>query len=111
LRWHLQFCGARRNLNKILQHFIGAFGQSGQSNLDGLIQPLDDPVVVGADRKLSHFAGSAEVKASQVFNLLCCLFKQRGSRSDHHGHDWQDPTAASEGLRRRRQLPGRTERP
>jgi len=40
-------------------------------------------LVVGADPKLS-----------QVSNLLCCFLMQRGSRSDHHGHDRQNPAAA-----------------
>jgi len=40
------------------------------------------------------FAVRAAVNASQVFNLPRCLSKRRGSRSEHHSHDWQDQTAA-----------------
>ena len=29
-----------------------------------------------------------------MFNLPCCFFVQLGKRSDHHGHDWQDPAFA-----------------
>lgn len=38
---------------------------------------------VGADRKLS-----------QVNDLPCCNSVQQRKRSDHHGHDWQDPAFA-----------------
>jgi hypothetical protein len=31
----------------------------------------------------------------RVFNLTCCLFVQRGLRSDHHGHDGQDSLDAT----------------
>ena len=27
-------------------------------------------------------------------DLLCCFFVQQRTRSDHHGHDWQDPAVA-----------------
>jgi hypothetical protein len=46
----------------------------------------------GANRKLS--TGGADPKLSQVSNLPCCVFVQQGTRSDHHGHDWQDPAFA-----------------
>jgi hypothetical protein len=31
---------------------------------------------------------------SQLNNLLCCFVVQQRTRSDHHGHDWQDPPIA-----------------
>ena len=30
-----------------------------------------------------------------MFNLPCCIFVQQRKRSDHHGHDWQDPALNS----------------
>ena len=36
----------------------------------------------------------ADRKLSQVNNLLCCFFVQQRTKSDHHGHDWQDPAFA-----------------
>ncbi len=36
----------------------------------------------------------ADLKLSQVNNLLCCIFVHLGMRRDHHGHDWQDPAFA-----------------
>ena len=38
--------------------------------------------------------GAPDPKLSQVFNLPCCIFVQQRKRSDHHGHDWQDPAFA-----------------
>src|SRR3990167_4194782 len=40
------------------------------------------------------YEGCADLKLSQVFNLPCWFLMQRGSRSDHHGHDRQNPAAA-----------------
>lgn len=51
----------------------------------GLLAPTQNQVI---------FPGSADPKLSQVNNLPCCIFVQQRTRSDHHGHDWQDSAFA-----------------